>query len=649
MSGRTTPPPGGSPLAKAGDAKANAEKTLEKIGITRTRDGGMKLSADAVKAIEEERQRRMTMSRVPSTPRYMPREASGMGVRKGGQMNGVSMETLRLIRERAPILQGIHAARQSKVRRLSVRWSGRRGDVGWRIVHKDHYDLNARPPEGFEAWIKRFERIFEAPAPTYGITSTSPLLGMLEEDLLTLNRPCLEVLNSAIDKNRVVGFRPVDAGLIWPTQLWVEKWISDRPDWYGPWSPHALSEEEAVDLLSHQMELDLRTSEYCLVRDGSVEASYDRHRIIVAPFMNRTDVNCNGYWPSCVEMALEIVLTFINTWDYNASFFTRGMMAEFILGISGNVHDDDVDAFVDMLREATQGVKRAWQPPVMPLPEGGTLEKIDLKPANREMMYEVFQSLQIALACAVYRDDPSEVNARPWDGGSGGHLGGDSGRGMEIALAKAEGLQGDMQHLSEAILTPLARRCHPDLRVVFEYGDFDPEKEAGIYEVRARTSLTRNEVRLAEGMEPMGFWMPTELYNKLAPDAEERKRYEDNPWNRPTDSGFAQQLQQAAQMEMQQKQMDMQAENGQPFEEPDDDGFGEPDDGKDDGFGAPKPTTPFGGRGGGQPPGPSKPSASASNGGGTINQGERASPEPLRKAVKRKKRKVTVYVEGWTE
>lgn len=635
-------------LAEAAALRKAVQDNLDSLGIRREKDGGLTLTAEAVETIRQERERRATMSRFPSTPRWTPREAGGVGVRKGaGRWGAVSMETLRMVRERAPILQGIHAARDAQVRRMSVRWSGRRGDVGWRVVHKDHYELDAKPPEGFDPWIKRFERIFEAPAPTYGLTSTSPLLGMLEEDLLTLNRPVTEVLFSALDKRRVVGFRPVDAGIVWPTQLWIEKWVSDHPDWRGPWAPGSLSEEEAFDLLSAQMNLDLRTAEYCLVREGVVEQSYDRHQLLVAPSMNRTDINLNGYWPSKVEMALEVILTFINTWDYNASFFTRGMMAEFILGVSGNVHDDDVDAFADMLRDATQGVKRAWQPPIMPLPEGGAIEKIDLKPANREMMYEVFQSLQIALATSIYRMDPSTVNARPWDGGGGARLGGEGGRGTEIALAKEEGLQGDLQHLAEAVFTPLAQRCHPDLRVIFEYGDFDPQKEASIYEVRARTSITRNEVRLAEGLLPMGFWVPTDEIDGLSD--EDREKYESNLWNMPADPGFVSAMQQQAQMKaMQDQQQGMGGGDPEDGEQPPDDGFGEPDDGGDDGFGGKPERTPFGAPQGGppggapQPPGPSKPTPPGAQ---PMAKGRRG---PVGGSA-RGKRKVTVYVESWTE
>lgn len=618
------------PLVRDALLRKAADEAFESVGIKRRPDGGVDLSPEALQAIRDARLREVSMSRVPSTSRYLARDAGGVGVRKGSgsPFDSLSMEALRLIRERAPILQGIHAAREAQVRRLSVKWSGRRGDVGWRVVHKDANAINARPPHGFAPWIKRFEGILEAPAPAYGLTSTSPLFTMLEEDLLTLNRPILEVIPALYDHKRVVAFRPVDAGIVWPTHAWMDRWIQDNPGWRGVWTDRAMSEDDALDLLSEKMELDLRIAEWCLVRDGLVEATYDRTQLIVAPVMNRSDVRFAGYWPSRVEQATEIVLTFINTWEYNAGFFTRGMMAEFALGVSGSVVGDQLDAFRDNFREATQGVRKAWQPPIMELPDGGALTKIDLKPANREMMYEVFQSLQIALATAIYRMDPSTVNARPWDGGGGGHLGGDSGRGTEIALAKEEGLSSDMQHLCEGIFTPVAQRCHPDLRVVMEYGDFDPHKEAEIYEVRARVSLTRNEVRLAEGLEPLGFWCPPEKYAGLS-DAD-KKKWDDNLWNMPADPGFVQAKQQAAQMEMQAAQ---QAAGGDPNdpdgggEPPPDDGFGQPDEGQDDGFGNPPAGAPFG-----QPPAA-----------GRGAPGAPAPPAQLRKAARRRR---TVWVES---
>jgi hypothetical protein len=611
--------------------KESALSHMERAGVTKMDNGDLRVPADVLKRLRNERLRKITVAGVPSTPRFLTRDGGGVGVAKGGhKVYQVTIESLRAIRERGPIFQSIHAARHYQVRRMARPWTGKRGDVGFRVTHKDHTNHNAKVPEGFQPFIDRFQGVLERPAPQYGIPTLGAALTGLEEDLLTINRPTAEILYSALDRERVVGFRPVDGGIIWPTLLWIEKWKADNPRWHGRYNADELSPSDQMELASHAVGADLFTAEFALVRDGILEAVYQPGKLLVAPLRNRTDINTAGYPPSHVEQALEMGVGFINAWDYNHNYFTRGMLAEFMIGISGDVHDDDVDAFVDMLRESTQGVGRAWQPPVMPMPQDGVISKIDLKQSNKEMMYEVWLSLTLAMCSAVYRMDPSTINAKPWDGGQSSGLGAPN-RNMEIALAKEEGLQGDLQHLADTILTPMARRCHPDLRVVFEYGDFDAEKEARVYEVRSRVDMTRNEVRMEQGLEPRGFWVALEDVEGLGD--EERDKYDANLWNQPADPGFVNAYAQAKQME----QFAQQQEGGMPGEEPggmpgQDDGFGAPppeqEPGQDDGFGG----DAFGGEDDGF------------GGGGESGYPFGQVPEGMTKGVRRRRPGVTVYV-----
>jgi hypothetical protein len=83
--------------------------------------------------------------------------------------------------------------------------------------------------------------------------------------------------------------------------------------------------------------------------------------------------------------------------------------------------------------------------------------------------------------------------------------------------------------------------------VIWEFGDIDPQKEAQLYEVRGRTDMTRNEIRLAQGLLPMGFWVEPEKIETLSD--EDRDAYESNLWNQPTDPGFVNAFAQAKQME----------------------------------------------------------------------------------------------------
>tara|TARA_R110000824_G_scaffold54028_3_gene149083 strand:- start:2607 stop:4478 length:1872 start_codon:yes stop_codon:yes gene_type:complete len=565
----------------SGKPQGDALGQLAKVGIV---DRGKHYEVDkaTMQGIRANKARSLAMTRVPNAPRNLMRDVGGMAFAKGsGRWPHISIEMLRDLRERAPILAPIHNARHYQVRRLSKKWTGQKGTVGYRVVHKDHHEGDAIQPEGMKPYIQRFERMLESPSPTYGCNTTGSLMTLLWEDLATINRPTVEIIHSAVDPKRVVQFRPVDGGIIWPTLLWIEQWKKDHPNWRMGFEMRGMEIEDEIDIVSAAIDYDLHGAEYVLVRDGIAEQAYPRNKLIVAPIMNRTDIRWVGYPPSHLEQAIHLIAAFISTFDYNATFFTKGMMAEFILGVPADLHADDVDAFIDMLREATQGTQNAWQPPILPVDSGQEIQKIDLKKNNTEMGFEVWLSLLVALNAAVYRMDPSTINAKPWDGGQSAKLSDGGGRTEEIALAKEEGLQGDISHLTEEILNPLAKRCHPDLRVVWEYGDFDPRKEAEINEIRARTSITRNEVRLEDGKKPRGYWVDADAYAKL--NDEDQEKFDQNIWNWPTDQGFASAMSQQAMAKMQEEQPEEQPPGG--------DGFG----GEDDGFGGGDPNAPPGG------------------------------------------------------
>lgn len=566
---------------------------------TDIRDDGdrMSISKDTIRRWKEEQARSLAVSRVPSTPTFLPRDASGLGVSRGiGRWPHFTFEILRELRERAPILQVIHKAREHQTRRMSQRWSGKKGDVGWEVVHKNHHRRNLKTPDEVKPYIERFTQMLESPSKDYKCRTTSTLMSKLMDDLLTINRPVIEPIYSAVDKRRIVQFRAIDGGIIWETLLWVERWIADNPAGFRGWDPRQMSPEDQIDLVSSAIDWDLNGIEYVCVQDGSVVNAYRGRDLIVAPIENRTDVRWVGYPPSNVEMAIHMVASFIATFDYNANYFTKGMLAEFILGVPGDMHPADVSAFVDMLRAMTTGVANAWLPPVLPIHGDKQIQKIDLKQSNREMMYEVWMSLLIALCTAIYRMDPSVINAKPWAGGQGSHLS-EPSRENEIRLAHEEGLQGDIGHITENMLNELAQRCHPDIRVRFEYGGQNAKEDADIYEIRSRTDLSLNEVRLQQGEEPWGFYLTPSQYNEASP--EDQARHDKNNWNWTRDPGFVSTMTGREQQQIQQQQHDeMMEQMKQQGAPPPDDGFG----GRDDGFGSSQGKPPAGG-GFGRPPG----------------------------------------------
>jgi hypothetical protein len=556
-------------MAQRGDSPV---AQLLRMGVKIDEGGNVSVPAEALAALRANRIRSATVTQVPNTPRNMFREVGGMAVSKGhSRWETMSLEGLRRMRDRSPLLNSIHQARHFQVRHMSRKWSGKKGTVGLRVCHVDHTERDAIPPEGFDRYIDTFEHILRAPAPSYNVRTTSDLLVPLWEDLATINRPAVEKLRSAVDPNRIVGFRPVDGGILWPTLAWVEKWQRDNPSWAPLYARRNYSDSEILELLAEAMGHDLRYVDYVLVRDGVVERTYSARDIVIFPMVNRTDITYAGYPPSHAEAAAEAVMAFLTTWEFNAGQFTRGMMADTLIALMGDVWTESVDSFIDEFREASMGVRNAHTPMFLELPSEGTIQQIDLKKTANEMGFETWASLVVAFACADYRIDPTTINAKPWQGGNGAHLGGEN-REKEIALAKEEGLQGDLGFILESGIDILAMDCHPDLRVVAEYGDYDPKKEVEVYEVQLRTYRTRNEIRVEDGLDPVGFWVATRKeYIALTP--EEQQRYDENPWNMPTDQGYAGQINQARMARQQQQQP------GAPGAQPPADGFGQPDDG----------------------------------------------------------------------
>lgn len=543
---------------------------LARYGISQRADGSFIVPEDAIHAMRDDRVRRSSVTQVPQVPRFLNRDGGGVGAAKGHSSAGeLSMDALRRMRKRAQILAPIHSARHKQVRRYAVKWSGRRTDVGWRVIHKDHFDWKAQQPKGIEPYIKLFASMLERPHGRYCPT-TGDLLVPLWEDLATLNRPVVEVLYSALDPNTVVGFQPVDAAMVWSTLSWLERWVGLNPRWAGSRSVDSMSDDQLLAFVSEIVGHDLVHADYCIVQDGELVSTVQPGTLIVAPMRNTTDVNAAGYPVSYVEEALELIAAFMNTFDYNANYFTQGMTTEFILGVKGGYSTRTIDAFVDLFREATRGVGRAWQVPILPLEDNGDLFKIPLKESNREMMFETWLSLLISLICGVYRMDPSTINAKPWEGGGGAALSAPN-RNAEIEAAKGEGLLGDLTHLADSILTPLAQKLHPDLRVIFHDGTTDAGAEAEIQTKQVGVWRTPNEVRIENGARPIPPYIPDDqLQQKYESDRAAFDEHMANPYNWSQATGIVQAMNLRASQAAQQG--DPNAMGGAPDDQPD--GFG---------------------------------------------------------------------------
>ena len=522
-------------------------------GIRELEDGGLQLTSEAYAAVKLRAERAATVSPVPKLPRTIVREMGG-AVPRGAAAGRAQLtfDQLRLLREKVAIIQVIHAAVHAKIRRVCRRWDGQRHEVGWEVTHRDALRPDGRVPRGFEPVIRGFERFMEEPA--VGRCSTlADFMVLVAEDYLTINRPVVAPLYSVADPQRIVGWEPVDGALILPLADWLAM-STFGAGWIERKVPTSQMERRA--LVEQIFQVSLNDMRWVMIRDGLPERFFRDHDLIVGQARTRTDIQWAGYNPSTVETAVELIAAFQGTFQYNANYFRDGFMPDFALLIKGNMAPEDMQRFMQQLQDAAQGVQRAHQPLVLPVPDGGSgIDKVDLKKTNAEMGFETWLSCLVALTCAVYREDPSSINAKPWAGGAGASLS-EANRAQEIELARADGLQSLLGHLTDHLLTPMARRMHPDLVVRWHFGEMDPERDAKVYQIRTQVDLTPNEARVLRGMAPFPPYWPAKDLGTLTPA--QRAAFDANPMN---------------QLQTPQFMAAMQARQ-QPT--PTDDGFGEP-------------------------------------------------------------------------
>ena len=525
--------------------------------------------ADAVR--ERFAARQGPVSQVPSLPILQPVAGVGGAVSRGHGLgpSGLTFETLRSVRERSPIFQAIHRARQAQMRAFGVESFGNKGEVGWRIIHRDFKNPRAEVPRSIKPYIERATRLFRRPAPRYNVHTVGDLLAGTWEDFATLNRPMVELLRHP--DGSIGGVRVPDAANIWETSTWLMRWARGETARALFSRYPGLTPEQQLHVASEHLGVDVVGSRYVYVESGVPFHALRERDLLIGTALTRTDNRYGPYPPGYVEDCLEVALHIVNAFEYNGSFFTTGMTNDVVLLIKDTLGDQALRSFVQALTEATQGVQNAHRPAVLPVQNPDAVKSLNVfGRSSRDMQFEVWDGVLWAIGCAIYRMHPSTINRRSSDAGASPSLNAPSEQ-KQIALAQEEGLRSDLRHLVEALLTPAVQEIHPDLIVQIDDGVYDPEKQGRINEVELRTRQTPNELRVADGQRPIGDYVAPDDWDDATD--EERKAHERNPNNWIQNPTLVQALQSYHMMKDQQEQAAQQGQGGLGGGMPPDDGY----------------------------------------------------------------------------
>jgi len=492
----------------------------------------------------------------PQAPRIAEQYMTGSATMFGGYPKGytnnlgqkkgtLNFATLRQVSERSPLLSAIVSTRLHQVQRFSRRSQGaKKGDVGFKVVHKRHADSKFKVPEEFNVFCREVEEFLMKPWKVYwseGVVydeiepNMSGFLQKITEDLLVINRPCIEL---GLDPNRTPrAFGAIDGANVIPTFAAVKYISTVNREFPKDFATNYAAWKSTLGMIAdkYQISVDEKT-QYIYILQGRPTAAFRHDEIIVAPTMPTTDVTKAGYPRSMLERSIFTILAEILAMTANQRFFEFGNMAETIIGIRGQWNDKHITDFTNILATNMSGIAGMFRLPVVALPNGkDDLSVIPTRQNHRDMLFDVYIQKLTNLACAVFRMHPSEINEAPRAGDNRGSLN-QASQATQIEMSQEQGLESCLQHYKTTVFDPILERIHPDLTMEWDYGQ--NEMESIQITTAKATFVTVNEMRQEQGLDPL----PPEQGGDVV----------SNPI-------VAQALQAKQQMEMQKQQMQAQA------------------------------------------------------------------------------------------
>jgi hypothetical protein len=146
-------------------------------------------------------------------------------------------------------------------------------------------------------------------------------------------------------------------------------------------------------------------------------AYYGKDDLIFDCMNPRTDIEKAGYGYSIVEQAIDLVTSSINTFMYNAGFFTENKIPRGILLLNGPADQNEIEDIEDYIANLMSGTPTSqWRVPIIPTgrtkqAEGGgrLFEWVNLQGTNKEMEFQNWFDLQMSAIAAMFKKSLEEV------------------------------------------------------------------------------------------------------------------------------------------------------------------------------------------------------------------------------------------------
>ncbi|GHV91202.1 hypothetical protein AGMMS50268_17050 [Spirochaetia bacterium] len=244
---------------------------------------------------------------------------------------------------------------------------------------------------------------------------------------------------------------------------------------------------------------------YVQVVDHIPYAFYTQNEMVF-DFQNaRTELDYSFYGQSYVEKCIDLITAFINTFQYNAGYFTENKLPRGMLLIDGDASQETVEQMEDYIYDIMSGSPTSqWRIPIIPSgrqkSEGqNQIKWVSLNGTNKEMEFQQWNDYLTSAVCSIFGTSIDDIGlqtskAQPLFNGDAKH---------KYTENKSRVLGNVLGYL-QSYLNQIIEKFFPDYQLEFVgYEREDPKEVLDLDKVEMETFKTLNEKREEKGLKPL--------------------------------------------------------------------------------------------------------------------------------------------------
>ncbi|GHT86081.1 hypothetical protein FACS1894137_11170 [Spirochaetia bacterium] len=244
---------------------------------------------------------------------------------------------------------------------------------------------------------------------------------------------------------------------------------------------------------------------YVQVVDHLPYAFYTQNEMIF-DFQNaRTELDYSFYGQSYVEKCIDLITAFINTFQYNAGYFTENKLPRGMLLIDGDASQETVEQMEDYIYDIMSGSPTSqWRIPIIPSgrqkSEGqNQIKWVSFNGTNKEMEFQQWNDYLTSAVCSIFGTSIDDIGlqtskAQPLFNGDAKH---------KYTENKSRVLGNVLGYL-QSYLNQVIEKFFDGYQLEFVgYEREDPKEVLDLDKVEVETFKTLNEKREEKGLKKL--------------------------------------------------------------------------------------------------------------------------------------------------